>query len=156
VSLLRVAAERTVPAPADAVYALLADYRYGHPRILPPAFSDLTVLQGGTGAGTEIRFAFRLAGRSQEVEALVDEPEPGRVLSEAYQDKSAVTSFTVDPVGNQSRIRIETSWEASRGLAGLIERLITPRLFRKLYAEELDLIERWAIDRDSKEGANAS
>ena len=68
---LHVSAERTVPAPAAAVYALLADYRAGHPRILPPAFSDLTVLQGGTGAGTVIRFALRLAGRKQEVEARV-------------------------------------------------------------------------------------
>lgn len=148
--LLHVSAERTVSAPADAVYALLADYREGHPSILPPAFSDLTVLQGGTGAGTEIRFALELAGRNQEIEARVDEPEPGRVLSEAYPHKGAVTRFTVDPVGDQSRVRIETTWEPSPGLAGVIERFIAPRLFRKLYAEELDLIERWAIDRHSR------
>jgi hypothetical protein len=108
------------------------------------------VLQGGIGAGTEIRFALELAGRNQEIVARVEEPEPGRVLTEAYPDKSAVTSFTVDPVGNQSRVRIETSWEASRGLVGLIERLMAPRLFRKLFAQELDLIERWAIDQDAK------
>jgi hypothetical protein len=60
-----------------------------------------------------------------------------------------VTRFSVDPAGDQSQVRIETSWEPSRGLAGLIERLIAPRLFRKLYAEELDLIERWAIDQSS-------
>jgi hypothetical protein len=146
---LRVSAERGIPAPAAAVYALLADCRDGHPRILPPTFSGLKVLQGGTGAGTEIRFALELAGRRQEFEARVDEPEPGRVLSEAYPLKSAVTRFIVDPVGNQSRVRIETSWEPSRGLAGLFERLFAPRLFRKLYAQELDLIERWAIDRGS-------
>ena len=146
---LHASAERTVSAPAAAVYAMLADYRDGHPRILPPAFSDLTVLRGGVGAGTEIRFALKLAGRKQEGEARVDEPEPGRVLSETYPDRSAVTRFTVDPVGDQSRVRIETTWESSRRLAGLIERLIAPRLFRKLYTEELDLIERWANERDS-------
>jgi uncharacterized protein YndB with AHSA1/START domain len=148
--LLHASAERTIPAPAAAVYSLLADYRDGHPRILPPDFSDLTVLRGGTGAGTEIRFALKLAGRRQVVEARVEEPEPGRVLSESYPDKGAVTRFTVDPAGDQSQVRIETSWESSRGLAGLIERLIAPRMFRKLYAEELDLIERWAIDQDFK------
>jgi hypothetical protein len=146
---LHASAERTVPVPAAAVYALLADYRDGHPRILPPAFSDLTVLRGGTGAGTVIRFALQLPGRKQEVEARVEEPEPGRVLSEIYPEKSAVTRFIVDPAGEQSRVRIETSWESSRGLAGLIERLLTPRMFRKLYTQELDLIERWAIDRDA-------
>ena len=141
---LHASAERIVPAPAAAVYALLADYRDGHPRILPPAFSDLTVLRGGTGAGTVIRFALRLAGRRQEVEARVEEPEPGRVLSEIYPEKSAVTRFIIDPAGDQSRVRIETSWEPSRGLAGVIERFLTPRMFRKLYTQELDLIERWA------------
>ena len=146
---LHASAERTVPVPAPAVYALLADYRDGHPRILPPAFSDLTVLRGGTGAGTVIRFALQLPGRKQEAEARVEEPEPGRVLSEIYPEKSAVTRFIVDPAGEQSRVRIETSWESSRGLAGLIERLLTPRMFRKLYTQELDLIERWAIDRDA-------
>ena len=137
---LHVSAERTIPAPAAAVYTLLADYRDGHPRILPPAFSDLTVLEGGTGAGTVFRFALKLAGRTQEGEARVEEPEPGRALSEIYPDKGAVTRFTVDPVGSQSRVRIETFWEPSRGLSGLLERLVTPRLFRKLYGEELDLI----------------
>ena len=146
---LHASAERTVRAPAAAVYALLADYRDGHPRILPPAFSDLTVLRGGIGAGTEIRFALTLAGRKQEGEARVEEPEPGRVLSEIYPEKNAITRFIVDPVGSQSRVRIETSWEPSRGLAGVIERLLTPRMFRKLFTQELDLIERWAIDRSS-------
>ncbi len=148
---LHASAERTVPASADAVYALLADYRNGHPSILPPAFSDLTVLRGGIGAGTEIRFALELAGRKHVVEARVDEPEPGRVLSETYPEKDAVTRFTVDPVGSQSRVRIETTWESSRGLAGIVERLIAPRIFRQLYAQELDLIERWAIERASGE-----
>jgi hypothetical protein len=146
---LHASAERTVPAPAAAVYDLLADYRDGHPRILPPAFSDLTVLRGGTGAGTVIRFGLKFAGRKQEVEARVEEPEPGRVLSEIYPEKSAVTRFIVDPAGDQSRVRIETSWEPSRGLAGVIERFLTPRMFRKLYTQELDLIERWAIGRDA-------
>ncbi len=147
--LSRVSAERSIPANAAAVYALLADYRDGHPRILPPAFSDLMVLQGGIGAGTIIRFTLKFAGRRQVIEARVEEPEPCRVLSESYPDKGAVTRFTVDPAGDQSQVRIETSWEPSRGLAGLLERLIAPRLFRKLYAEELDLIERWAIDQSS-------
>jgi len=71
------------------------------------------------------------------------------VLSEAYPDQSAVTRFIVDPEGDQSLVRIETSWESSRGLAGLIERFVAPCLFGKLYREELDLIERWSIEQSS-------
>jgi hypothetical protein len=73
-TLLHASAERTISAPVAPVYDLLADYHVGHPSILPPSFSDLTVLQGGTGAGTEIRFAMTLGGRKQLVEASVDEP----------------------------------------------------------------------------------
>jgi hypothetical protein len=146
---LHASAERTVPAPAAAVYALLAHYRDGHPRIPPPAFSDFTVLRGGVGAGTEIRFSLDLVGPKQEVTARVEEPDPGRVLSETFPEKSAVARFTVDPVGDQSQVRIEPSWKPSRSLAGLIARLIAPRLFRKLYAQELDLSEWWAIDQHS-------
>ena len=149
---VQVSAERTIPAPSAEVYALLADYREGHPRILPPAFSDLTVLEGGIGAGTRIRFTLTVGGRQQEIESRVDEPVPGRVLTETYPQKGAVTRFTVDPVGNQSRLRIETSWEPSRGITGLMDRLIAPRLFRKLYTEELDLIERWATTNRKPSG----
>ena len=146
---LRASAERTIPAPAKAVYGLLADYRDGHPRILPPAFSNFSVLEGGVGAETKIRFTLTLAGRPETIEADVDEPEPGRVLAETYPEKGAVTRFTVIPSGSQSRLQIETTWERSSGIVGLIERLVAPRLFRKLYDAELDLVERWAIDRTS-------
>jgi hypothetical protein len=141
---VQVAAERLIPAPAAAVYALLADYRDGHPRILPPAFSDLTVLEGGVGAGTRIRFRVKAGGVTRDVEALVAEPAPGRVLTETDVYTGAVTTFVVDPVGDESRLRIETSWRQRGGVTGLIERLVAPRLLRGLYAEELDLIARWA------------
>ena len=51
-----ISAERTVDAPADAVYRYIADMREHHPRFLPPAFSDFRVESGGVGAGTVTRF----------------------------------------------------------------------------------------------------
>ena len=41
-------AEGPVGAPAGLVYELLRDYRTHHPRILPPAFSPLTVEEGAS------------------------------------------------------------------------------------------------------------
>jgi hypothetical protein len=63
-----VAAERTVGAPADKVYGVLADYRQHHPNILPPAFADYAVKQGGTGAGTVVVFAVKTAGRRRHLQ----------------------------------------------------------------------------------------
>lgn len=143
------AAERPIPAPAAAVYALLADYTEGHPSILPPAFSDFSVLAGGVGAGTRIRFTLTQGGSTQEVKGIVAEPEPGRVLTETYPATGAVTTFTVDPADRGSRLLIETEWESKSGIGGVVERFLAPRLLARLYAEELDLIETWARNRPS-------
>ena len=149
-SRVQMSAVRTIPAPADAVYALLSDYHEGHPGILPPAYSDFTVIEGGTGAGTRIIFTLTLAGRSQEAEGIVAEPEPGRVLTETYAGNGSVTTFTVDPIGDASRLRIETTWESRPGIVGFFERLIVPRMLQRLYREELDLIEQWAQRREHR------
>ncbi len=143
-------AERTISAPAYAVYALLADYHQGHPSILPPAFSNFEVLAGGVGAGTRIRFTLTQAGRAQITEGLVAEPEPGRVLTETYAENGAVTTFTVDPMGHASRLRIETAWASRPGITGFFERWIAPRVLQPLYREELDLIEQWAKRREDR------
>ena len=58
----RVAAERHIGAPAEHVYRLLTDFRAHHPRVLPPAFSDFTVEQGGVGAGTVHSFRLTAGG----------------------------------------------------------------------------------------------
>jgi hypothetical protein len=148
VAPVQISAERVIPAPAAAVYALLADYRTGHPSILPPAFSNFAVLEGGTGAGTRIRFTLTLVGRANTAEGVVSEPEPGRVLAETYPDNGSVTTFTVEPAGDgRCHLAITTSWTTRRGLTGLVERLVVPRLLVPLYREELDLIEQWAESR---------
>jgi hypothetical protein len=36
-----------IPARRECVYALIANYQDGHPRILPKQFSNLVVEQGG-------------------------------------------------------------------------------------------------------------
>jgi hypothetical protein len=139
-AVIHVSAERVIQAPASAVFALLADYRVGHPSILPPAFSHFSVLDGGTGAGTRIQFDLTLDGRTQTVTGMVTESEPGRVLVETYDRNEMATTFTIDPVAEQSRLRIETAWESSPGVRGVLERLLAPRLLQKIYDEEMTLI----------------
>src|SRR5262249_14871310 len=95
----QVSAEAVVDAPAGRAYAVIADYRDGHPHILPrPPFVSLDVEQGGTGAGTVIRFQMRVFGRVRTFRAAITEPEPGRVLAETDLDTGTLTTFTVVPV----------------------------------------------------------
>lgn len=129
-------------APAQ-VYQLIADYRAGHPSILPKAyFPYLEVEEGGQGAGTVIRYGVKLAGRVQEARARIVEPEPGRLLEEhIFDDRGTVTSFTVDPVpGGRVRVTIGTRWDGS-GIRGLVERLAAPPLLRRIYRLQLAAIE---------------
>ena len=139
----RVAVTRPVPAAAERVYALLADYRVGHPSILPSKyFHGLIVEEGGVGAGTVIRFQMTALGKTRTVRGVVSEPEPGRKLVETYPESGMVTSFLVEPRTSDScDLTIATEWQP-RGLSGLFERLVVPPLLRKIYREEIGNIAR--------------
>jgi hypothetical protein len=118
---------------------VLADYREGHPAILPKRyFPWFAIEEGGTGAGTVIRFGFHLPGARRTVRALVAEPEPGRVLTERDLDNGAVTRFLVEPTadGWVSRVTIETTWDKA-GLAGWVERWLVPSFLQRVHLEEL-------------------
>jgi len=139
-----VTAERTVDAPADAVYRYVADMREHHPRYLPPAFSDFRVESGGVGAGTITRFTVTAGGRSREYRMEVGEPEPGRVLTESDTASSLVTTTTVDPQDGRSRVQISTTWNGAGGIGGFFERTFAPRAMRAIYTEELERLDAYA------------
>ena len=146
-----VSASRAIAAPPAVVYGIIADYNLGHPSILPPKwFGPLTVVEGGVGAGTRIRFSMKGMGPERPMEAVVAEPKPGRVLTETYPATGGVTTFTVDPVaGGTSMVTFHTTWEA-RGVVGLFERLAAPGFLRRVYKDELDQLQILAEAKASK------
>ncbi|HEV3055643.1 MAG TPA: SRPBCC family protein [Solirubrobacteraceae bacterium] len=146
---INVSAERTISAPAETVYGYLADMREHHPKFLPAAFSDFTVETGGVGAGTVTRFKTTAGGRTREYQMEVSEPEPGRVLQESDTNSSLVTTFTVTPEGDSSRVRIETSWDGAGGIGGFFERTFAPRAMRGIYDDELERLDAYARQNTS-------
>ncbi|HEY1522594.1 MAG TPA: SRPBCC family protein [Solirubrobacteraceae bacterium] len=142
--MIHVAAEREIGAPAESVYGYLSDMREHHPNFLPPAFSDFTVESGGVGAGTITRFKVHAGGRTREYRMQVTEPEPGRVLTESDLNSSLVTTFTVEPNGGGSRVRITTGWQGAAGIGGFFERLFAPGMMRRLYLDELERLDGYA------------
>jgi uncharacterized protein YndB with AHSA1/START domain len=142
-----VSAERVIDAPADDVYGYVADMRDHHPHYLPPAFSDFRVESGGVGAGTITRFKVTAGGRSREYRMRVDEPEPGRVLTESDTDSSLVTTTTVTPRDGASVVQISTSWNGAGGIGGFFERTFAPRAMRPIYADELDRLDAYAREQ---------
>ena len=137
----RVSATRVIPASAARVYDLLADYREGHPSILPKSyFISHTVEQGGRGTGTVVSFQMKLMGRTQSFRSAITEPEPGRILVETVLSTGAVTTFTVEPRqdGQSAEVTISTDTKVHDGIAGKVEGWMTTRLLRPIYVKELE------------------
>jgi hypothetical protein len=146
---IRVSQSAVIGAPAPIVYGIIADYRDGHPAILPRRyFEGLEVERGGLGAGTRIRFRIRAFGSARTVRADVSEPVPGRELVETDVTTGAATRFLVEPAdeGRASRVTFETNWHAG-GLAGWVERCLAPRFLRNVYRAELALLDAEARSR---------
>ena len=144
----------TLNARPEDVYTIIADYRHGHPDILPKeSLYDLQVEQGGYGAGTVIRFKMKALGMEQHFYQRINEPEPGRVLVEQDIDspRNVTTTFTVTPVeqGQKSHVEIGTTMNASPGFMGFMERIIVPLYNSRVYRKELKLLEDVAQKRNT-------
>jgi hypothetical protein len=142
-----ISASATIPARRERVYALIANYQDGHPRILPKQFRNLVVEQGGIGAGTIIRFQMSILGKTQTFRAAITEPDPGRILIETYLDTNgAVTTFTVNhgSAPADSQVTISTELPVRRGLLGYIDKMVASALLRPIYAKELENLARVA------------
>lgn len=139
---------RVIDAPAHEVYRVIADYRGGHPRILPrPPFVSLEVEEGGVGAGTRIRVEMEMMHRRESFRAVVSEPVPGKTLVET-NDTGYVTTFTVEPT-EDGRTSVTISTEAERkGPLAALGRWALSRLLRSVYERELGLLEE--VSRGSR------
>lgn len=144
---LSVVEEGLVGAPAEKVYGLIADMRNHHQRFLPPSFGEIRVEEGGYGAGTIYRVNVTFAGRVRELHMRVDEPTPGRVLTESDLHSPMKTTWTLTPEGTGCRVRIATDWTSAGGFSGLIERLFAPGVMRKVYRDELARLDRYAREQ---------
>jgi hypothetical protein len=142
-----ISAAALIPARRERVYALLANYRDGHPRILPAQFSGLVVEQGGVGEGTVIRFQMSVLGKKQNFRAAISEPEPGRVLVETFLEPAGtVTTFTVDPGSAPAdcHVTISTEIRTRKGFLGIVDKVFSRLLLRPIYGKELANLARVA------------
>jgi|SRR5687767_717655 len=132
-------ATKIINAQADMIYKIIADYRHGHPSILPRQyFLSMNVEQGGVGAGTVVNFKMRLLGQTQSFHSIITEPQPGRFLVETDMESKIPTSFHLVPIGkgDQSQLTIMTELEGKNA----VESFIAKWVLQQVYREELELI----------------
>jgi Polyketide cyclase / dehydrase and lipid transport len=139
----RISAQRLIDAPAEVLYHCISDYVQHHrpEGFLPPAFSDLEILRGGVGAGTEVRWVINAGGRRRAVSATISEPVPGRRLVETGSEIE--TTFMVEPTSRGTWVRFDTTIDDG-GLQGVLTRLFAARMFVPVYEEELRRLEVYA------------
>jgi hypothetical protein len=141
-SYIRVDVSKDIPARAEAIYAILCDYRVGHQAILPrPEFVSLDIEKGGGGAGTEYTLTMRLYGQTYTYQHRIEEPRPGFELVEIDRQTGERASwFTLEPQAGSTatRVTISSQLPVAAGFTGIIQRLMQPRIMRKLFERELD------------------
>jgi uncharacterized protein YndB with AHSA1/START domain len=145
---VQASAERMIDAAAEKVYGYLADM-HRHAHFLPPEFSDFQVVEGGVGAGSVTTFAVTAGGRTRTYRMQVSEPVPGRTLVESDANSSLVTTFNVEPQGGKSLVRISTSWDGAGGIGGFFEKTFAPKAMRRIYLDELDRLNTYAVAQQS-------
>jgi hypothetical protein len=146
---VNVVATRIIAAPADVVYELIADYRTGHPSILPQRyFENLIVEEGGRGAGTRIRFTMKLLGTRRISRANVTEPDPGRLLVETDVETGTTTKFIVARLDQgRTSVTFDTLYPTASGVRGWLESWLVRRYLIKVYDVELRQLERRALEQ---------
>ena len=140
-NIFHVEASAVINAPSANLYAVISDYRVGHPAIVPkPYFSELIIEQGGQGAGTVLRGTLTAFGRAYPFHHRVSEPQPGSVLVETDIETGQYTTFTFEPLAGdtQTRVTIASEFPRKPGFVGFMESLTIPPFTRRLYKQELE------------------
>jgi hypothetical protein len=138
-----------IPALPGIVYGIIADYKNGHPQILPnPPFISLIVEKGGIGAGSVLEVKMKVAGKIQTFKTVVTEPIPGRVLVET-NDTGYRTTFTVDPQddGNKSYVTFTTEIPSDSKMSKKIEFFFSKMILPAVYKKELQLLAEAAAEQ---------
>ncbi|MGD8191217.1 hypothetical protein ACQCN2_14655 [Brevibacillus ginsengisoli] len=139
---------REIEAEPEFIYNLLRNYVDGHPKILPVQYFDsLEIEQGGYGEGTVVKVQTKAMGLKQQMRLTVSEPVPGEVLQEEDVDLGLVTHFHIVPLTSQkSKVTIQTTWIQKNGLMGIIEKWFIRFIAKKMYQEELELINTYCLE----------
>jgi ribosome-associated toxin RatA of RatAB toxin-antitoxin module len=152
----RAAATKVINARPEHVYRVVSDM-HEHKNFLPKEFEKFEILKGGIGAGTVFRIHMNVMGTTFTNTLTVSEPEPGRVLCEVDPEAGVETQWTFTPAdgGSRCQLTVESQFRSRSGFGGVIERVFSPGIIRRLYHRELALLDAYAQKTQGKGPSSA-
>jgi uncharacterized protein YndB with AHSA1/START domain len=136
---VRASATRSVPAPVEKVYGLVSDSTQ-RTKLLPPAYSEVSVIVGGSdGEPTVVRYRLHAGGRERDYAMRQVPGTDSRSWREEDEGSSLVTTWTLTPgsAGN-TRVEITTTWQGAGGIGGFFEKTFAPLGVRRLHQQTLE------------------
>ncbi|GAA4668332.1 SRPBCC family protein [Gordonia humi] len=127
----------SIAAPANEVFAALADYEKVRPEILPANFRDYRVDAGGQGAGTVVHWVLQ-ATEKRSRDVLADITVAGDRITETDKNSTMVTTYTVTSVGDSAQVEVVTTWKGAGGIGGFFEKTFAPKGLDRIYTEVLN------------------
>lgn len=140
-------ASAIIPATAETVYKILADYQEAHPAILPkPYFAELELEYGGIGLDTEFRLEMNVFGNKQYFRMRVIEAIPYSKIVEYDELEDVRTTFDIQEKegGTACEVGITTLTPRYVGLSGWLESVFTPIISRMIFNKQLKLLSAYA------------
>jgi hypothetical protein len=129
------------------LYAVVSDFAEHHRRITPDQVINSTyrVVQGGKGVGTIVEFESTTGRQPGTIQYVIDEPEPGRVLTMSYNDGVVLYTMTFDPVEpGVCNLTGTIRYQCRNGLYGLYDRIFGRSEIIATLTQLFDNLERYA------------
>lgn len=138
---VKAVSELDIQAQPEAVLQAVADYDTVRPRIFPDNYRDYAVVQGGVGDGSVVRWTLQATKkRVRYIEAAIgvrDDGSRGGTVTETDANSTLVTTWTVRPAADATRVSVETTWAGAGGIGGVFEGIFAPKGMQKIQDQTL-------------------
>jgi hypothetical protein len=137
---VRATAERTIPAGASEVFAVLADPERRR-EILPEAYHDVTVVSSDSG-DPMVTYTLHAGGRQRDYRVAIVPAELDRLVRDEDALSTLRTEWALAADGDSTTVTATTTWQGAGGVGGFFERTFAPKGVARLHQQTLEKLEQ--------------
>jgi hypothetical protein len=131
---VRAVAEKTIAAPAEKVFAVVADTSR-RSELLPEAYEGVRVV----GEPPVVSYTLNAGGRQRDYAMRQVPGEDSRSWTEEDEGSSLVTRWSFTPAAaGETTVAITTTWQGAGGIGGFFEKTFAPKGVSKLHTQTLE------------------